>query len=68
MRKHSRARSVSILLTHKPGGVLLAIKDNGHGFVVKKTQAGAHGFGLLAMSDRALQLGGRVEVPDFGGR
>jgi two-component system, sensor histidine kinase and response regulator len=62
VRKHSRARSVSILLRYRPGGVLLAIKDNGHGFVVKKTQAGAQGFGLLAMSDRALRLGGRVNV------
>ena len=62
VRKHSRARSVSILLRHKPDGVLLAIKDNGHGFEVKKTQAGAHGFGLPAMSDRALRLGGRVDV------
>ena len=62
VRKHSRARSVSILLRHKPDGVLLAIKDNGHGFAVKRTQAGAHGFGLPAMSDRALRLGGRVDV------
>src|SRR5258707_6451412 len=62
VRKHSRARSVSILLSHRPGGVLLAIKDNGHGFVVKKAQAGAQGFGLLARSERALRLGGKVDI------
>ncbi len=62
VRKHSRARSVSILLRYRPGGVLLAIKDNGHGFVVKKPQAGAQGFGLLAMSERALRLGGKVDI------
>jgi signal transduction histidine kinase len=62
VRKHSGARSVSILLRYRPGGVLLAIKDDGHGFVVKKPQAGAQGFGLLAMSERALRLGGKVEI------
>ena len=62
VRKHSRARSVSILLRYGHGGVLLAIKDNGHGFVVKKPQAGAQGFGLLAMSERALRLGGKVDI------
>src|SRR6266536_2431931 len=31
VRKHSPARSVSILLRYRPGGVLLATKDNGHG-------------------------------------
>ena len=62
VRKHSRARSVSIVLRYRPGGVLLAIKDDGHGFVVKKPQAGAQGFGLLAMSERALRLGGKVEI------
>jgi len=67
VRKHSRARSVSILLRYRPDGVLLAIKDNGHGFVVKKHQAGAHGFGLLAMSDRALRLGGKVDINSHAG-
>jgi len=67
VRKHSRARSVSILLRYRPDGVLLAIKDNGQGFVVKKPQAGANGFGLLAMSDRALRLGGKVDINSRAG-
>jgi len=62
VRKHAGARSVSILLRYRPGGILLAIKDNGLGFVVEKPQAGAHGFGLRAMSDRALLLGGKVDI------
>jgi len=62
VRKHSRARSVSILLTYRQGGVLLAIKDNGQGFVVRKPQAGTGGFGLPGMSDRAQRLGGRLDV------
>lgn len=67
VRKHSGARSTSILLRYRPGGVLLAIKDNGQGFVVKKPQAGAHGFGVLAMSERALRLGGRVNIDSHAG-
>jgi len=67
VRKHSRAHSVSVLLSFRPGAVLLAIKDNGHGFVVKKPQAGAQGFGLLAMSERALRLGGKVDINSHSG-
>jgi len=62
VRKHSRARSVSLLLRYGSGRVLLAIKDNGQGFFLEDTQAAAHGFGLLTMSDRALRFGGRVDV------
>jgi signal transduction histidine kinase len=62
VRKHSRAASVSILLSYKSGGVALAIKDNGQGFVMQQRQAGAHGFGLPAMCDRASRLGGRMDI------
>jgi signal transduction histidine kinase len=62
VRKHSRAHSVSLLLRYGSSGVLLAIKDNGQGFLFEDTRAGAHGFGLPAMSDRALRFGGRVDV------
>jgi signal transduction histidine kinase len=62
VRKHSRARSVTILLSYKSGGVVLGIKDNGQGFVEPQHQAGAHGFGLPTMRDRALRLGGRMDI------
>jgi len=61
VRKHSRARSVSLLLRYRSGGVLLAIKDNGRGFSFKAPRSLAHGFGLPAMSARAVRLGGRVD-------
>jgi signal transduction histidine kinase len=67
VRKHSGARSVSILLRYGSGGVLLAIKDNGYGFVGKKSQIGVRGFGMLAMSDRALRLGGKVDINSRAG-
>jgi signal transduction histidine kinase len=62
VRKHSRAASVSILLSYRSGGVVLAIKDNGQGFALTKRQAGAHGFGLPTMCERANRLGGRMDI------
>jgi signal transduction histidine kinase len=62
VRRHSRAGSVSILLSHTSGGVVLAIKDNGQGFAMKQPKPGAHGFGLPAMYERASRLGGRMDI------
>jgi len=62
IRKHSRAAAVSILLSYRSGGVVLTIKDNGQGFAIKPRQAGAHGFGLPTMCERAARLGGRVDI------
>jgi signal transduction histidine kinase len=62
VRKHSRAGCVSILLSYKAGVVTLAVKDNGQGFVKKQPQAGANGFGLPTMCDRASRLGGWMDI------
>jgi signal transduction histidine kinase len=62
VRKHSRAGSVAILLNYQSDGVVLAIKDNGQGFAVNQRQAGAHGFGLPTMCERANRLGGKMDI------
>jgi signal transduction histidine kinase len=62
VRKHSRAHSVSMLLSYSAGGVALTVKDNGQGFTASKHQAGSHGFGLPTMYDRAHRLGGRMNL------
>jgi signal transduction histidine kinase len=62
VRKHSGAGCVSLLLSYSAGAVRLAIRDNGQGFVVKQPQAGATGFGLPTMCDRASRLGGRMDI------
>jgi signal transduction histidine kinase len=62
VRKHSRAGSVSILLSHSSSGIVLAIKDNGQGFAIKQRQAGAQGFGLPTMCERASRLGGKMDI------
>ena len=62
VRKHSRAHSVSMLLSYRAGGVTLTVKDNGQGFTASKHQAGTQGFGLPTMYDRAHRLGGRMDL------
>ena len=62
VRKHSRATSVSILLSCKANMVALTIKDNGQGFVKKYPPAASEGFGLFSMRDRALRIGGRMDL------
>src|SRR5579859_3987729 len=62
VRKHSRAGSVSMLLSCTSCGVVLAIKDNGQGFAMKQPEPDAHGFGLPAMCERANRLGGKMDI------
>jgi len=67
VRKHSRAACVSISLSYSAGAVRLAIRDNGKGFVMKQPQAGANGFGLPTICDRASRLGGRMDISSAQG-
>jgi signal transduction histidine kinase len=61
-RKHSRATSVSILLSCDAKVIALTIKDNGKGFVDKNPQTASEGFGLSSMRERAMRIGGRMEI------
>src|SRR6185437_15106143 len=45
--KHARARSVSVVLTRKPGAIVLVVEDDGSGFDPEHTRDG--GFGLEGM-------------------
>ena len=62
VRKHSRATSVSIILNCKPNIVALTIEDNGQGFVDKRPKTASEGFGLSSMRDRAIRIGGSMEI------
>lgn len=62
VRKHSRATSVSILLSCKSNVVALTIKDNGQGFADKLPKTASEGFGLSSMRDRAIRIGGRMYI------
>jgi signal transduction histidine kinase len=65
VEKHARASHVTVHLT-KPGDfVLLVIKDDGGGFDLDHPPArrkGKGGFGLLGMRERAISVGGALEV------
>lgn len=62
VRKHSRTDFVSISLSYSSSGVVLAIKDNGQGFAINQREAGANGFGLPMMCERANCLGGTMDI------
>jgi signal transduction histidine kinase len=57
--KHSRATEVWLRMELTDREVLLALKDNGRGFMAEQPAAG--GNGLLNMKERLAQCGGRVE-------
>jgi signal transduction histidine kinase len=62
VRKHSRATSVSIILRCKPNIVALTVKDNGQGFVDKHPKTASEGFGLSLMRERAVRIGGSMDI------
>jgi two-component system, sensor histidine kinase and response regulator len=62
VRKHSRATSVSILLSCEANVIALTIKDNGQGFVDKHPTTASEGFGLSLMRERALRIGGSMDI------
>lgn len=64
--RHSEAHYVSIALNEVPGGYLLEIQDDGKGF--DPQAVGPRKFGLLGMRERALAVGGEVEVDSAPGK
>ena len=60
VRKHSGATSVSILLSFDADMIALTVKDNGQGFSGKRPLS--EGFGLTTMRDRALRVGGSMDI------
>ncbi|MEI7437104.1 MAG: sensor histidine kinase [bacterium] len=59
--RHAQAKRVDVRLTSGGDGLLLEIRDNGCGFVVKP-HFGAQAFGLLGMRERAGMFGGTLEI------
>lgn len=63
--KHAQATKVEVTVEFDTSAVILAIGDNGLGFVKKgrSKQGRKHqGFGLISMRERARGLGGTFEV------
>lgn len=68
--KHANATKVSITMNYLPDEAILAIEDNGTGFDADAerihTTEGS-GFGLIGMKERAVLVGGRLEIESAPG-
>ena len=63
VRKHARARSVSVSLEEVAGGIQLRVADDGVGFPSGPSAAnGARHFGVANMRERAEQAGGWLRI------
>jgi two-component system, NarL family, sensor histidine kinase UhpB len=67
IRNHAKARKVSVALTGENGDIVLAIEDDGCGFV-RDAVRGKGGLGLVSMEERVRHVGGRLSIaPRTGG-
>jgi PAS domain S-box-containing protein len=69
--RHAQARQVGVELRQRGDELQLVVRDDGVGFDVQTTlNRAAHGasMGLLGMEERALPLGGQVEIKSAPGR
>jgi signal transduction histidine kinase len=65
--RHAKATRVEAVLEKAGRALVLVVKDNGRG--IKKSElAGAKSLGLLGMRERALILGGEVEIRGAAGK
>lgn len=69
--RHANARSLDVRLRNRVKELEIIIEDDGAGFDVpsmqKRSSEGA-GFGLLGMKERAMLIGGKVEVASMPGK
>ncbi len=68
--KHSQAKCANLTLTYMEDEVILDVQDDGIGFDPSQAAAQAGidgGYGLLALRERASQLGGHLEVESAPG-
>jgi signal transduction histidine kinase len=59
--RHANASRISVSLRHKADRLLLTVRDNGRGVSVQDTLA-PQSWGLLGMRERAVLLGGTLEI------
>jgi signal transduction histidine kinase len=63
--KHAAARRAEVVMRRLSSGIELTVADDGLGF---DAAAGADGFGLIGMRERAMLAGGELEVRSEPGR
>jgi signal transduction histidine kinase len=71
VRKHARASQVNLTLTYMPDEVILDVQDDGAGFAPSASPSADRehqgGYGLIALQERAVQLGGNLQVESAPG-
>ena len=60
--KHAQAKNVSVLLEKRKDNIVLIIEDDGAGFDMNRPSNSPRGMGLDGMNERAVILGGTLEV------
>jgi two-component system sensor histidine kinase UhpB len=69
--KHTQARLLQVNLDAEGDRLTLVVEDDGGGFAPRPGSPAAHsgaGFGLTGMRERALELGGRLDIDSVFGR
>jgi PAS domain S-box-containing protein len=65
--RHANATRVNITLRKKAGNLILEVRDNGRG-ITESEISNPRSLGLLGMRERALLLGGNVEISGTPGK
>ncbi|PYS47332.1 MAG: ATPase, partial [Acidobacteria bacterium] len=60
--RHARATRVDVLLERRDHSVVLIVEDDGAGFNVEEKADSHEGLGLLGMRERAVLVGGTLEI------
>lgn len=69
--RHAHATTASVCLKRKDGDLHLAVKDNGIGFNARplsRAISSVHALGLRGMQERALAVGGSIEIESVRGK
>jgi signal transduction histidine kinase len=66
--KHAGAENISVLLERRNDHVSLIIEDDGRGFDSDKAFIEQKGLGLVGMRERAILIGGTLEIDSVPGR
>jgi PAS domain S-box-containing protein len=66
--RHSRARTVEVILERRSDYVLLIVEDDGVGFDPGEAGTSKQGFGLLGMQERAALVGATLQIESEPGK